>query len=64
MLQFFDDLRFLSIRFGEQTLDDKFVVLENIQSQYIREILDRGKNKTKYRLIEYQVLDFIPDYID
>jgi hypothetical protein len=64
VLQFFDDLRFLSIRFGEQTLDDKFTILENLQNNYIRDVLERGRPKSKVKLVESMTTDFIPEYME
>lgn len=38
-------MRFLSIRFGNESLDDKINMLENLQSNYIKEVLNR-KNES------------------
>ncbi|CAK74876.1 unnamed protein product (macronuclear) [Paramecium tetraurelia] len=64
VLQFFDDVRFLSIRFGEQTLDDKLVILENLQNNYIKAVLERKNESSNYKVIEMKTTDFIPEYLE
>ncbi|CAD8131012.1 unnamed protein product [Paramecium sonneborni] len=64
VLQFFDDVRFLSIRFGEQTLDDKLVILGNLQNNFIKAVLDRKNESSNYKVIEMKTTDFIPEYLD
>lgn len=64
VLQFFDDMRFLSIRFGEQTLDDKFNMLENLQVKYITDVLERGSANSRVKVVEKVTTEFIPDYLE
>lgn len=64
VLQFFDDMRFLSIRFNEQTLDDKVTMLENLQNQYVKDILERNDESSKFKVVEMKITDFIPEYLE
>jgi hypothetical protein len=39
-------------------------MLENLQSKYIKDILERGTENSKIRVIDKVTTDFIPDYLE
>jgi hypothetical protein len=39
-------------------------MLENLQSKYIKDILDRGTENSKIKVIDKVTTDFIPEYLE